>query len=284
MRLCVLSGKGGAGKTAFAVNLALCWGRPVSLLDCDVEEPDCHIFLKPEAKAKPEEVCLSVPDIDKALCDGCGECSAFCQYHALAKLGKSVVAFPELCHSCGGCLLVCPKGAIKETERRIGELSAWRFESVNVMQGRMDVGGVSAPPLIRALKAWAPQGQDMIIDAPPGAACPAATAARGCDLALLVCEPSPFGVNDMAIAARMLREMGVHFVAVLNKAGSDNSLAEGFCKSEGIAVMAKMQERRETAELLSRGGLLSKHSANDMRFFDRLGMDLRACAFERNGK
>ncbi len=283
MRLCVLSGKGGTGKTTFAVNLALCWGRPVNLLDCDVEEPDCHVFLKPAKEPEAQEVCLSVPEIDTALCDGCGKCSSFCQYHALAKLGKFAVTFPELCHSCGGCALVCARGAIHEIDRRIGELSLWGFENVSVMQGKMDVGGVAAPPLIRALKAWAPQGQDMIIDAPPGASCPAATAVRGCDFALLVCEPTPFGVNDMVIVAEMLRAMSVPFAAVLNKAGQTDSLAEGHCAEKGIPILGKLHESREIAEFLSRGGLLSKSTASRMRFFDHLAMDIRTCAFEGAG-
>ena len=282
MRLCVLSGKGGTGKTTFAINLALCWGRPVNLLDCDVEEPDCHIFLPP-VKPRTEEVCLSVPEVDKSLCDGCGECSAFCQYHAIAKLGKTAVAFPELCHSCGGCALVCPKGAIHEIDKRIGEISLWKFEDVSVMQGKMDVGGVSAPSLIRALKAWAPRSSDMIIDAPPGASCPAATAVRGCDFALLVCEPTPFGVNDMAIVVEMLREMSIPFAVVLNKAGQTDLLAEDYCAKNGIPILEKLHESREIAELLSRGGLLSKSSASRMRFFDHLAMDIRTCAFEGAG-
>lgn len=285
MRLCVLSGKGGTGKTAFAINLALCWGSPAILLDCDVEEPDCHIFL-PSEKKSVQEIALAVPQVDKALCDGCGECSAFCQYHAIAKLGKTVVTFPELCHSCGGCALVCPKKAISETDRRIGEISSWDFENLHVMEGRMDVGGVSAPPLIRALKAFAPHGLDMIIDAPPGASCPAATAVRGCDFALLICEPTPFGVNDMAIVVEMLREMRMPFAVTLNKAGSVNTLAESYCLKNRIPTLGRLHEKREVAELLSRGELLSKSSASYMRFFDRLAMSVRTSALEggRNAK
>ena len=285
MRLCVLSGKGGTGKTTFAINLALCWGGPTLLLDCDVEEPDCHIFL-PSEKKKTEEICLSVPAVDKSLCDGCGECSAFCQYHAIAKLGKTAVTFPELCHSCGGCALVCPKKAISETERRIGEISSWDFENLRIMEGRMDVGGVSAPPLIRALKAFAPHGMDMIIDAPPGASCPAATAVRGCDFALLVCEPTPFGVNDMSIVVEMLQDMRIPFAVTLNKAGVVNSLAESYCVKNRIQTLGRLHEKREVAELLSKGGLLSKSSASYMRFFDRLAMAVRTAAMEggRNAK
>lgn len=252
-------------------------------MDCDVEEPDCHVFL-PLSESDCEEVSLLVPQVDAKLCDGCGECSAFCQYHAIAKLGRAAMTFPELCHSCGGCAKVCPKGAIKEVPRRIGEISAWSAERIRLMQGLMDIGNPAAPPLIRALKKKASAiDSDLILDCPPGASCPAATTVRGCDFALLVCEPTPFGVHDMSIAAKMLKSMSIPFAAVINKSGESDDLAERLCFAGGIEILGRLEECLETARLLSKGGLLSKSSPKHMRFFERLAMRIRGHAFEMKG-
>jgi MinD superfamily P-loop ATPase len=252
MILVVASGKGGTGKTTVAVNLALVAGIPIRLLDTDVEEPNVHLFL-PEREAQTTEVTVPVPEVDESLCDACGACSALCRYHAIVSLKTKPLLFPELCHSCGGCALVCPRGAICEVPRRIGDIIRYHYANIEIVQGRLDVGNVMAPPLIRAVIAQAATDLPVIIDAPPGTACSFVTATRPADLVLLVAEPTAFGLHDLSLSVEVLREVGKPFAVVVNRAGSGDDRVWEYCAREGIPQWGEIPDDRRIAEAYSRG-------------------------------
>ncbi|MBN1442071.1 MAG: ATP-binding protein [Planctomycetes bacterium] len=255
MILAVASGKGGTGKTTVAVNLARTLGSGVRLLDCDVEEPNNHLFLQGERVAE-EAVTLPVPEVDASLCDGCGECGRFCEYNAIVSFGAAPLVFPELCHGCGGCTMVCPRKAIREVGRRIGVVETIQADSITLIQGRLDVGVAMAPPLIRAVKARLTRGTRAILDAPPGTSCPVVTTLRGSDFVLLVTEPTPFGLHDLELAVLMVRELGMPFGVVINRVGIGDDRVHRFCAREEIPVLQEIPDDRRIAEAYSRGNLI----------------------------
>lgn len=255
MILAIASGKGGTGKTTVAVNLARMFGSPVQLLDCDVEEPNDHLFLIGPAREQ-EIVTMPVPQVDGSLCDACGECSRFCQYNAIVSLRTKPIVFPELCHGCGGCAVVCPQRAIRETERRIGVVETIESENVTLIQGRLDVGVALAPPLIRAAKSRMRQETPAILDAPPGTSCPVIAALRGADFVTLVTEPTPFGLHDLTLAVEMVRELRIPFGVVVNRAGIGDDRVHAFCRREEIPLLLEMPDDRRIAEAYSRGSLI----------------------------
>ena len=185
--IAVASGKGGTGKTTVATNLARVasiQGLEVSYLDCDVEEPNGHIFLKPEIKITAP-VCASVPVVDEGKCTACGKCKEICQYSAIALLGKIILTFPNLCHACGGCKLVCPIGAITETGREMGIIEEGIADGVRFVHGKLRIGEAMSPPLIREVRKRISDSGLSIIDAPPGTSCPVIQSVRGSDLSLI---------------------------------------------------------------------------------------------------
>jgi len=250
--LAVASGKGGTGKTTVAVNLALCSPKPVRLLDCDVEEPNCHIFLKPSIHAR-EAVSLPVPFVDEAKCNACGECGRICEFHAIVVLRTAPLVFPELCHGCGGCAQVCPTGAIKEVAREIGVVEAGVGKGVEIVQGRLNIGHPMSPPIIRAVKRHASPENLNIIDCPPGTSCPVVAAMRGSDNVLLVTEPTPFGLHDLKLAVETVRQLGIPFGVIINRADSGDDRVAEYCHREGIPVLLEIPEDRRIAEAYSRG-------------------------------
>ena len=277
MIIAVASGKGGTGKTTVAVNLARVRGAGVRLLDCDVEEPNAHLFLKGELCGEPEMVAISVPEVDESLCDGCGECSRFCAYKALAVLAKRVMVFPEMCHGCGGCLRVCPKGAIREMPKRIGVVETLKADAVTLIQGRLDVGVAMAPPLIRAVKARMPKEGDAILDAPPGTSCPVIATLRETDFVVLVSEPTPFGLHDLKLAVAVVRELRLPFGVVVNRAGSGDGRVGDYCCEEWIPVLAEIPDDRRIAEAYSKGELavdaLPEYRAMFLKLFNKIAGD-----------
>ncbi|MBE0565260.1 MAG: ATP-binding protein [Krumholzibacteria bacterium] len=255
MIVAIASGKGGTGKTTVAVNLARLLGGGVHLLDCDVEEPNDHLFL-PGTNGAAEPVTLPVPEVDQQRCDACGACSDFCAYHAIVSFGIKPLVFPELCHGCGGCALVCPRQAIREVPRRIGEIRTVEAGGVTLVQGRIDVGVPSSPPLIRAVRARAPAQGMTLVDAPPGTSCPVVAAVRGADLVVLVTEPTPFGLHDLELAVALVRELGIPCGVVINRAGSGDDRVHAFCRREGLPILAQIPDDRRIAEACSRGRLV----------------------------
>lgn len=254
------SGKGGTGKTTVATNLA--WaaareGNPVTYIDCDVEEPNGHIFLRPSIEHSIVVEAL-VPEVDEGKCTACGKCGEICQYSAIALLGTTVITFPNLCHSCGGCALVCPSGAISEVGREIGVIEEGAADGVRFVHGRLNIGEAKSPPLIRQVKKKLPEEGLAIIDAPPGTSCPVIEAVKGSDYVVLVTEPTPFGLNDLILAVEMLRVLKLPFGVALNRADVGNDAVLDYCRSQSIDVIVRMPNDRRIAEAYSRGQLAAE--------------------------
>jgi len=269
MILAIASGKGGTGKTTLAVNLARVFGSSVQLLDCDVEEPNAHLFLK-GTPAGTETVSIPVPQVDEALCDGCGECGRFCEYHAIVSFGAAALVFPEMCHGCGGCAKVCPQKAIREVDNRIGVIQTVRAENITLIQGRLDVGVAMSPPLIRAVKDRLQKGAAAILDAPPGTSCPVIATLRGADFVVLVTEPTPFGLHDLKLAVDMVRELRIPFGVVVNRVGIGDDRVHLFCGNESIPVLLDIPDDRRIAEAYSRGELIVEALPEYAALFERL--------------
>ena len=252
MQIAIASGKGGTGKTTVAVSLSLCAPGPVQLLDCDVEEPNCHIFLKPEILSR-QSVGIPVPVVDESKCTACGDCGRICQYHAIVSLKTRPLVFPELCHGCGGCSKVCPTGAITEVSREIGVVETGNRGAVGFAQGRLNVGNPMSPPLIRAVKAHAKRDELTLIDCPPGTSCPVIAALRGSDFVMLVTEPTPFGLHDLMLAVDTVRQLGLPFGVIINRADIGDGRVRDYCRDQSIPVLLEIPDDRRIAVAYSRG-------------------------------
>jgi MinD superfamily P-loop ATPase len=238
MIISVASGKGGTGKTTVAVNLALSLSN-VQFLDCDAEEPNAHLFLKPKI-VKSAEVCARVPSIDKGRCNFCGKCQELCAYNAIAVLKDDILLFPQLCHSCGGCMLICPKSAIREIDRPLGVIEIGTSGDIQFIHGRINIGEALSPPVIKAVKEYINPTRDVVIDVPPGTSCPVIEAVRGSDYCILVTEPTPFGLNDLTLAVETLRKLKIAFGVVINRAGMGNTSVADFCLENKIDILMEI--------------------------------------------
>ncbi len=271
IRLAVASGKGGTGKTTVATNLAHLAGLvgwDVAYLDCDVEEPNGALFLQPDF-GEDQPVLAAVPEVDADACTGCGQCGKICQFSAIIAMGRTVLTFPELCHGCGGCWTVCPSGAIRQGTRPVGVLQSGQAGAVRFVQGVLNVGEAMSPPVIRAVKRAAPRTQLTVADCPPGTSCPAIEALRGNDYALLVTEPTPFGLHDLRLAVETVRQVGMPLGVVVNRAGDDDRVHR-YCRDEGIAILAEIPDDRAVAEAYSRGQLACEATETCRRAFEGL--------------
>jgi MinD superfamily P-loop ATPase len=269
MIIAVASGKGGTGKTTVAVNLALCLPQPVRLLDCDVEEPNCAIFLKPEIR-RTEGCGVAVPEINPAVCNGCGECSRICQYNAIVTLRGVPMVFPELCHGCGGCWKICPEDAMAEGERSIGTIEFGASGPVEFIQGRLRVGEALSPPLIRAVKRHAAFEGTTVIDCPPGTSCPVINAVKGSDFVVLVTEPTPFGLHDLRLAVETMRRLSLDFGIVINRSDAGDRRVVDYCRLERIPILLEIPDDRRVAEAYSRGRLIVEAVPGMRPAFERL--------------
>ena len=254
MIISVASGKGGTGKTLVATSLALSLkdGDRVQLLDCDVEEPNDHILLKPVITGS-EPVSMQVPEVAEDKCTYCGKCAQVCQYHAIAVLGNHVLTFPQLCHGCGACSYLCPEKAISEEPRQTGVVEWGHSDGIGFVHGILTVGEAMAPPVIRKVKEHGNGDGIVIRDVPPGTSCPVVEAIKGSDFCLLVTEPTPFGLNDLALAVETVRELGIPCGVVLNRAGVGDSKVEEYCEKESIPILLTIPLDTEIARLYSRG-------------------------------
>jgi len=262
MVLAIASGKGGTGKTTVAVNMAAALARsdrvrvPVQLLDCDVEEPNDHLFLNPKFTSS-DHVQVLKPAWEAERCTGCGKCAEACRYNALAVVKKKVLLFPELCHACGVCSYVCPEDAVHEVLTTIGvvesgaETFGFRFG-----HGKLNVGETLAPAVVRGVKAKIAPDCINILDSSPGTACPVVEAVRSTDVALMVTEPTPFGLNDLSLAAALSLDLGVPTAIVVNRSDGEDTLIVQYAERVGIPIVGRIPFRRDYAEAYSRGELL----------------------------
>ncbi|MFN2271159.1 MAG: ATP-binding protein [Anaerolineae bacterium] len=262
MIITVASGKGGTGKTTVALGLALSlegsagFAGPL-FLDCDVEEPNAALFLRPAIEER-REVGQLVPEVDAERCTACGRCAEVCQYHAIAVVAEAVLVFPELCHGCGSCTLNCPTEAIREVLHVTGTIERGGAGDVAFAQGTMNVGEPMAVPIIRQLKRWVipadRDGQPVILDAPPGTACPVVETMRGADFVLMVTEPTPFGLHDLRLAVEVARdELGLPVGVVVNRDGVGDEGVDEYCAAEGIPILMRIPLERHIAEAYSEG-------------------------------
>jgi MinD superfamily P-loop ATPase len=261
MIIAVASGKGGTGKTTVATGLALSLneqGTSVLYLDADVEAPNSHLFLKPEFE-QSLDVGVHIPVIKEEACSLCGKCAEVCQYHAIAMLGPKVLVFPQLCHGCGSCTLMCPESAISEEPNMIGVLERGPSQAgFSFARGLLNIGEPMAVPIVRQLKQWVDLKPDqiMIIDAPPGTSCPVVEAVRGADFLLLVTEPTPFGLHDLKLALQIADELSILTGVVINRDGMGDQAVDEFCAQAGVPVLMRIPFDRMVAEGIARGQTL----------------------------
>ena len=273
MIIAVASGKGGTGKTTVAVNLALSIGG-TQVLDCDVEEPNAHTLLHPQNMVT-ESVMAPTPVVDKDKCTLCGKCADFCQFNALFVGKDDVLIFEQMCHSCGGCSLVCPEGAISEVGRHVGNVHASQVEDTRLVYGELKIGEPIATTVIRAVKEHIQPSMVNVVDAPPGTACPVVETMSESDYLVLVTEPTPFGIHDLSMTVDVVRTLGIPFGIVINRAGIGDDSVERYCEENDISILLEIPFDRKIAELYSRGVPFVKEMPEWRERFHQLYEDIR---------
>jgi len=285
LSLSILSGKGGTGKTTLAVNLALALDN-VQLLDADVEEPNDYLFVSPEIGEKEKEsVMRLIPEVNDEKCTACRKCVDFCEYNALAMMLDKVLIFEEVCHSCGGCKIVCPENAITEKEKELGKLYHDSLDNLDFWQGELNPGEEKAVPVIEKLKTKIDHDKKVIIDSPPGTTCPTIEAIIDTDFTIVVTEPSTFGLHDLKMVVEMLNNLDQAFAVIINRSESDaDYLIEDYCQKSGINILLKIPFSRQIAELYSNGKPFVNELEGWKAKFENLYTEIRkeAARHERN--
>lgn len=277
MIISVASGKGGTGKTTVAVNLAKAVGTNIQLLDCDVEEPNAHLFLNP-AFSHTETVFTQVPEVDTKKCSHCGKCAEICRYKAIVVVNDIVLTFPELCHSCGGCMKVCPEKAITEVGRELGVVQKGRSNGIDFIHGRLRVGEAMSPPLIRKVREFIEPDKLTIIDAPPGTSCPVIASMKDADFVLLVTEPTPFGLHDLELAVGAVKALDIPCGLVINRSDMGDDRVSAYAQREKLPVLLEIPFDRGIAEAYSRGEMMIDAIPAWKEKFIKLFEDIRALA------
>ena len=269
MIISIASGKGGTGKTTVATNLALSLESDVQILDCDVEEPNCHLFIQPVIE-EVKTITTPVPEVDEKKCTLCGKCAEICQFKAIIVIGETVLPFHELCHSCGGCVEVCPEKAITETGRELGVIERGHKNGLEFIHGILRVGEAMSPPLIRKVREYTRPGTLTIIDAPPGTSCPVIASMKGADFVLLVTEPTPFGLYDLKLAVEAVKILGIPCGLVINRADMGDDRVKTYAEEEDIPVLMEIPFDRGIAEVYSRGEMVVEVMPEWKQKFTRL--------------
>ena len=252
MQIAVASGKGGTGKTTISTSLALSCDTDVQYLDCDVEEPNGHIFLKPDLYHR-EVVSVTVPEVNEKKCTACGKCRDICRYNAIVQFGDNVMTFPEMCHSCLGCFRVCEEDALQYGSREVGVLETGKAGNVEFVHGRVRIGEAMGVPLLKAVKQKADPDKLSIIDAPPGTSCPFVESIIDADYVILVTEPTPFGLHDLKLAVEVLQNFSIPGGIIINRADLGDTKVQEFCAEQDIPVLLEVPFQRNIAEGYARG-------------------------------
>ncbi|MBP2666345.1 MAG: hypothetical protein H6Q76_1325 [Firmicutes bacterium] len=269
MKIAVLSGKGGTGKTLVSVNLAAAASQSV-YIDCDVEEPNGHLFFKPEG-IKAEEISVKIPVVDETLCTGCRVCVDFCKFNALAYIGDKLKIFETVCHSCGGCVLFCPSKALSEKDKIIGEVQSGSSENVSVITGILNTGEASGIPIIKKLLDASSGGKEItIIDCPPGSACIVMESIKDADYCILVAEPTLFGVHNLNMVYELVKLFGKPHGAILNKCLEGDNPAELFCVDKNIKILGRIPFDTEIGTLNSNARILVREHSKYRKLFSSL--------------
>ncbi len=280
------SGKGGTGKTTVATNLAMEMAREnkgkIQLLDCDVENPNSHLFLKMDPVPE-ERVEVLIPEIDEIHCSRCGRCVQACNFSALSLLGEHLLVFPELCHSCGFCSYICPEAAISEVGRAVGLIRRGTAGTLDFVGGELNPGEAIAVPVIDAVRKRASNGSLVIIDAPPGTSCPTVASVQGADFCVLVTEPTPFGLSDLKMAVGMCDKLQVPVGVIINQCDLGDKGVEEYCHSRKLPILAQLPWDRQLASIYARGGLICEHSGAWSERFLEIGRMLKTSAGRGSG-
>jgi len=255
-KLAVASGKGGTGKTTVSLSLSRCLPADVIIADCDVEEPNQHLFLQNSKTLSETPFYIPMPRFREDLCEGCGVCAQVCEFGALAMAGKTPVFFNEMCHSCGACVELCPNHAFVEQQVQVGSVIQRRSLNHTYIEGNLIPGYSHAPRLIHGVKKAVPLDSPVLLDCPPGASCATHAALEGADYALLVTEPTPFGLHDLQSVMAMVRDMEIPFGIVINRDGLGGSVVDDYCAQNNIPVLARIPFREDAAETGALGNVL----------------------------
>ncbi|MFW5982183.1 MAG: AAA family ATPase [Halanaerobiaceae bacterium] len=269
MKIAVLSGKGGTGKTLLSVNLAVVAERS-RYIDCDVEEPNGHLFLKGDISEK-KEVSVKIPVVDNSICTGCRNCIDFCKYNALAFIYDKVMVMEELCHSCSGCIILCPEKAMTEKSKVIGEINKAQFEDLSILSGTLKIGEASGVPIIKKLIKESQNDERLtIIDCPPGTACTVMESIQEADYCLMVAEPTLFSVHNLDMVHQLLQLFKKKFALVINKYIDEDNPVEEFCREKDIKILAKIPYDDKLGQINSSGMIAARESTDYKKLFSRL--------------
>jgi MinD superfamily P-loop ATPase len=283
MIVAVASGKGGTGKTTVSAALTTVWKQPVIAMDLDVEEPNLHLFLKPEILGQ-EKAYIQVPAADESKCNYCRACSELCQFKAITVLGTALLIFTDMCHGCGGCLAICPTQALSPERRQLGEILWGRRDDIRFLMGRSRVGEAMSPPLMREVKKklsvlMQETTADVIVDAPPGVSCPAVNAVMDADVIVLVTEPTPFGLYDLQLAHEAFASLGKPMGVVINRAGLGENKIYDFCRSSGLPIWCEIPYDRQIAAAYADSRIVTTLNPELYAMFTGLAAEIQQACF-----